>query len=137
MPRDTLRYGSLVIGIVAGIISIPFFLSIPFFGVYFVLVAGIISGMIARGVIRGVATSATAGLVLAALAIGFSAVNTGSFISTIYSDVSFSSVLQTLVNDYLSVMGLHIDILVEKTMIYVVAFPIIGGFIGGALRPGY
>ncbi|MCL4343284.1 MAG: hypothetical protein M1267_05500 [Candidatus Thermoplasmatota archaeon] len=138
MPRDTLRYGSLVIGIIAGIIAIPFFISVPFFGLYLVIFGGIIAGMIARGVIRGIAVSAAAGLILAALAIGIAAVNPQSFLNSFYQDVQFSSLLSSMVGTYLhDVTAFSITRLVELTMLYVVAIPVIGGFIGGALRPGY
>ncbi len=138
MPRDTLRYGSLVIGIIAGIIAIPFFISVPFFGLYLVIFGGIIAGMIARGVIRGIAVSAAAGLILAALAIGIAAVNPQSFLISFYQDVQFSSLLSSMVGTYLSdVTAFSTEKLVELTMLYVVAIPVIGGFIGGALRPGY
>ncbi len=138
MPSITYRYGNLTYATIAGIISIPFFLSIPSIGIYLVVFAGIFSGLIARGVVRGIAASAVAGFVVAVVVIALSAVNGYNFVyNDIYSNVQFSSLLSTASLVLLQTISLSISKLIILTLIYSVAIPVFGGFLGGAMRPGY
>lgn len=138
MPSLTYRYGNLTYATIAGIIAIPFFLSIPTIGLYLVLFAGIFCGLIARGVVRGIAASAVAGFVVAVVVISLSAVNGYNFVyNDIYSNVLFSSLLSSGALVLLQALSLDITKLVILTMIYTVAIPVFGGFLGGAMRPGY
>lgn len=134
MLKTPKRYGSFRGAVIAGIALTPFFALAP---VYTFIFVGFIVGIIARGVYRSVIAAVLAGLIVTSLVV-------------IYAVIAGNTVVVSLANDAVSVYFFfkayvilqHVATfttvyLLETLVIYAVAMPALGAFIGGLIRPGF
>ncbi len=134
MLKTPKRYGSFRGAVIAGIALMPFFALAPVFAFIFV---GIIVGIVARGVYRAVIAAVLSGLIVTSLVIIYAVIagntiviSAMNFAGTFYLIAAISTVLH-------HVASLGTVALLETLMLYSVAVPTLGAFIGGLVRPGF
>lgn len=135
MLKTPKRYGSFRGAVVAGIAMTPFFALAPVFTFIFV---GLIVGIVARGIYRSIVAAILSGLIVTSLVIVYAVIDSNSIV---YSVANYASstfyFAQAVVRILDHVAALGTIALLETLMLYAVAIPVLGAFIGGLIRPGY
>lgn len=134
MLKTPKRYGSFRGAVITGIALTPFFALAPVFTFIFV---GILVGIVARGVYRAVIASLLAGLIVTSLVIVFAVIENYSMVITIATQASTFSIVAAVYAVLEHVATLGTVALLETLVLYSIAIPALGAFIGGMIRPGY
>ncbi|MFG1519890.1 MAG: hypothetical protein AAE977_05395 [Thermoplasmataceae archaeon] len=133
MAKNNRYLSTLFVAIIAGIILDAFFSVVPHF---FFILAGILTGIIARGILRGIIASVAAGLITSAIVIILAAANATNGLVSLASHLAFSTVLYSMTFETINLIGIPIEKLVILLLSYSVLIGGLGGFIGGAIRSG-
>lgn len=134
MIKPPKRFGSFAGAVVTGIILTPFLALAPAYSMLFV---GIVVGVVARGLYRSVMACVFSGLIVTAMVIVFAVVNSSSFIITLYTDSTPIPVLSDIFVRLYHITALSTNHFVEILVTYAVVLPVLGGVIGGLIRPGF
>ncbi len=138
MPREARRYGNFILAVISCVGLIGVFSSQG--NAFLLVLAGLAAGLISRGVIRGTVSAAVGGVVVLVIVSLVTALKDGTGLYHLYTQVAFSDFLAAAMANFLNLYSVgfaSIDKLIYILLIDAVALPVIGGFVGGAIRPGY
>lgn len=139
MPIQAKRYGSFILAIISGLLLLIILGGSP--SAFWLLFAGVAAGMIARGVVRGTISAAIAGIIIVIILSLITTLKDGYPVYTaIHNDLGFSYFVDSILSSFANLYSLgqaNISKLLYVLVIDAVLIPGVGGFIGGALRPGY
>lgn len=130
MSTSDLEYGSASAAIAAGILT---FIVLGWLPIYGWLIAGIITGLIARGSMRGTVAAIVAGAIVSVVLIALTILVSPSVVTTYTSYLGSSALVGNIVSTVEHAMSLQPLALVKDLGISAIVVPAIGGFIGGSV----
>ncbi|MCL5665826.1 MAG: hypothetical protein M1315_03195 [Candidatus Thermoplasmatota archaeon] len=134
MIKPPKRFGSFAGAVVTGVILTPFIALAPAYAMVFV---GLIVGVVARGLYRSVMACIFSGLIVTAIVIVFDVVNSSSFIISLYNDSLSIPVISDIFTKLYHLTAFSTTTFIEIVVTYAVALPLLGGVVGGLIRPGF
>ncbi|MCL4332422.1 MAG: hypothetical protein M1162_02735 [Candidatus Thermoplasmatota archaeon] len=139
MPKESRRYGNLILGVITGVAFIVVVGSQNH--AFWLIFAGLAAGLVSRGVVRGTVTALIAGLIILIIVSVLAALKDASPVYSLLSQVKSSGFLYGILDNLYTLVYYvgynNLNKLMEILVIDAVVLPTIGGFIGGSIKPGY
>ncbi len=130
MSSSDLEYGSASAGVVAGILT---FILLGWLPVYGWLSAGIVTGLIVRGSLRGLVAAIVAGAIVSGVLMALTILVSPSLLTTYTSYLGTNILVGDIVGKVQLAMSMQPIALVKDLAISAIVVPAIGGFIGGSV----
>ncbi len=130
MSTSDLEYGSASAGIVAGILT---FIVLGWLPIYGWIAAGIVTGLIVRGSLRGAVAAVIAGAIVSGVLIALTILVSPSVISTFSSYLGSNVLVGNITGQIKLAMSMQPLVLIKSLGVSALLVPAIGGFIGGSV----